>query len=55
MKSYLEVEYHKGQYNQREDAANQLIRILTNKEDILVQNSKVILLENISDEDLEKI
>jgi len=49
------VEYHKGQYNQREDAANQLIRILTNKEDILVQNSKVILLENISDEDLEKI
>ncbi|NLY85539.1 MAG: phosphoribosylformylglycinamidine synthase [Tissierellia bacterium] len=49
------VEYHKGQYNQREDAANQLIRILTNKEDILVQNSKVIILENITDEDLEKI
>ena len=49
------VEYHKGQYNQREDSTSQLIRILTNKEDILVQNSKAIILENITDEDLEKI
>lgn len=51
----LRLVYHKGQYNQREDATYQLIRILTKREDIIVQNSKVILLENITDEDFEKI
>ncbi|WP_353093204.1 phosphoribosylformylglycinamidine synthase [Tissierella praeacuta] len=49
------VEYLKGQYNQREDSTNQMIRMLTKNEDIIVQNSKIIILENITEEELNKI
>ncbi|MBU5312168.1 phosphoribosylformylglycinamidine synthase [Tissierella carlieri] len=49
------VEYLKGQYNQREDSTNQMIRILTKNENIIVQNSKIIILENITEEELNKI
>ncbi|MBU5427567.1 phosphoribosylformylglycinamidine synthase [Tissierella pigra] len=49
------VEFLKGQYNQREDSTNQIIRILTKNEDIIVQNSKIIILENVTDEELNKI
>src|SRR5699024_5967650 len=49
------VEYRKGQYNQREDATEELIRSLLQREDIVVLNSKVIILENVTEEDLNKI
>ena len=49
------VEYLKGQFNQREDSTNELIRTLLGKEDIIALNSKVIILENINDDELNKI
>lgn len=49
------VEYLKGQYNQREDSTNQMIRMLTKNEEIIAQNSKIIILENITEEELAKI
>lgn len=49
------VEYLRGQYNQREDSTNQMIRMLTKNEDIIVQNSKIIILENITEEEVDKI
>ncbi|MDR7856713.1 phosphoribosylformylglycinamidine synthase [Tissierella sp.] len=49
------VEYLRGQYNQREDSTNQMIRMLLKKEDIIVRNSKIVILENINESELEKI
>lgn len=49
------VEYLKGQYNQREDSVDQMIRMLTKNEEIIVQNSKIIILENITEEELDRI
>ncbi len=49
------VEYLKGQYNQREDSTNQMIKMLTKNEEIIAQNSKIIILENITEKELEKI
>lgn len=49
------VEMLKGQYNQREDSTEKLIKVLTNREDIKVLNSKIIILENINEDELEKI
>ncbi len=49
------VEYLKGQYNQREDSTNKLIKTLLVKEDIVALNSKIIILENVTNEELNKI
>ncbi len=49
------IEYQKGQYNQREDSTNNLIKVITKNENIIAQNSKIIILENITDEELNKI
>ncbi len=49
------VEFLKGQYNKREDSTEKLIRMLTKREDIKVQNSKIIILENIEESELEKV
>ncbi len=49
------IEYLRGQYNQREDSTNQMVRMLLKKEDIIVQNSKIIILENVLEEELDKI
>jgi phosphoribosylformylglycinamidine synthase len=49
------VEYLRGQYNQREDSTNELIRYLTKNEEITVLNSKIIILENIQEEEFKKI
>lgn len=52
---YFRVEFLKGQYNQREDSTEKIIRILTKKEDIKVLNSKIIILKDINEDQLEKI
>lgn len=52
---YFRVEYLKGQYNKREDSTEKLTRILTKQEDIKVLNSKLIILENVEDIEMEKI
>lgn len=49
------VEYLRGQYNQREDSTNQIVKMLLNKEEITIRNSKMIILENVTDEELVKI
>lgn len=49
------VKYHESQYNKREDSTNQLIKYLFGKEGIKVKNSEIIILENISDEDFNKV
>lgn len=49
------VAYHQGQYNKREDSANQLIRLLTGKDGIILKNSEILLLEGIGNQDLEKV
>lgn len=49
------VEYLPGQYNQREDSLRELLTVLTNNEEIKVKNSKIIILENIEERDLETI
>ncbi len=52
---YMALEYHKTQFNKREDSLNQLVRILCQREDYIIKNSRLIVLENISDQELEKI
>lgn len=49
------VKYHESQYNKREDSTNQLIGFLTGNENIKVTNSEIIILENISYDDFEKV
>ncbi len=49
------VVYHKGQYNQREDTTIQLINKFLNYSDIDVLQSKMIILEGINNDDLDKI
>src|SRR5690606_11633267 len=49
------VEYHKGQFNQREDSTNEMIQKFLNYDDVEVKHSKIIVLRNISEEKLEKI
>ena len=49
------VEFLPGQYNQREDAANQSIYILLGKRDIRVKHSKVIVVEGVDHEDFQLI
>ena len=48
------VENIKGQYNQREAAANELVKNYLGFEQVKIQHSKYIILKNISDTDLEK-
>ncbi len=47
------VEYLKGQYNKREDSAQKMAHILTENEDIEILNSKVIILENVDEDEKE--
>ncbi len=49
------VEYLKGQYNKREDSTEKLVGILTEREDIKVLNSKVIILKGINQKELDLI
>jgi phosphoribosylformylglycinamidine synthase len=48
-------EAHKGQFNQREDSTNEIIKKFLNFDDIEVKHSKIIVLSNVSDEEFEKI
>lgn len=45
----------RGQYNQREDAVNKLVTIFLGFEEVTIKHSEIIILKNVSDEDLEKI
>ena len=49
------VQYHKGQYNQREDATIHLIRKFLNFSAIDVYQSKIIILKDITERDVRKI
>lgn len=49
------VEYHKGQYNQREDSSINIIRDFINNEEIDVHHSKIIIVKNVNNEELNKI
>lgn len=49
------IEYHKGQFNQREDSTKEMINKFLVFEDIDIKHSKLIILKNISDAELEKI
>jgi len=48
-------EYHKGGFNQREDSTNEIINKFLGYEEVYVKHSKVIVLRNISDTELERI
>lgn len=52
---FFRVEFVPGQYNQREDSANQSIYMLLGRKDIKVKHSKVIVLEGVNDEELDLI
>ncbi|MCF6465430.1 phosphoribosylformylglycinamidine synthase [Clostridium sp. Cult2] len=52
---FFRVEFVPGQYNQREDSANQSIYILLGNKDIKVKHSKIIVIEGIGDEELNLI
>ena len=52
---YFQVEYLPGQYNQREDSAREMIKILFSREDIEVRHSFLIVLEGIDNNDLDLI
>ncbi|GAA0126460.1 phosphoribosylformylglycinamidine synthase [Clostridium sp. CTA-19] len=55
-KNSFRVEYLPGQYDQRADSAMQCIQILTQKEDLKVKTSKIIILEGLlSENDVEKV
>lgn len=49
------IEYHKGQYNQREDSAKNLIRDFINNEEIDVKHSKIIIVNNVTEDEFKKI
>ena len=49
------IESHKGQFNQREDSTNEIIKKFLNLTNIEVKHSKIIVLSNINDEELERI
>ena len=48
------IEAHKGQFNQREDSANEIIKKFLDL-DVKVNHSKIFIFKNINDEDLNKI
>jgi len=48
------VESIRGQYNQREDIVNKLVKNYLGYEDIEVKHSKYIILKNVSNEELNK-
>ena len=53
---FFAMEYLPGQYDQREDFAQQCIQLVTLKEKPIVKAAKVVLLEGeISSEDFERI
>lgn len=52
---YFQVEFLPGQYNQREDSANEAIKIIFGTEDIKVKNSKLLIFSGINDEELNLI
>ena len=52
---YFQVELLPGQYNQREDSANEAIKIILKGEDIKVKHSKLLIFTGIEHKDLELI
>ncbi len=48
------VENLRGQYNQREDAVNNMVSSYLGFEEVYIRHSEIIILKNASDEDLEK-
>lgn len=48
------IEAHKGQFNQREDSANEIINKFLDF-DVKVKHSKIYILKNIRDEELKKV
>lgn len=46
---------HKGQFNQREDSSNEIVKKFLNMDDANIKHSKIIVLKNINDEEFEKI
>ncbi len=49
------VESLRGQYNQREDAVNNMVSSYLGFEEVTVKHSEIIILKNISQEDLDKV
>lgn len=52
---YFRVDFVTGQYNQKEDSAEQSIKIILGNEDIKVNHSKILVFEGVDSEDLKKI
>ena len=52
---YFRVEYVKGQFNNREDALEELIKITLMKDDIRVKNSRILCFKGIDEKAFEKI
>ncbi len=52
---YFQVELIPGQFNQREDSANEAIKIIFGREDIKVKHWKLLIFSGIEDKDLELI
>lgn len=49
------IEYHKGQFNQREDSTREIIQKILCFDDIDVKHSKMLILKNISDLEIERV
>ncbi|EOS60169.1 phosphoribosylformylglycinamidine synthase [Firmicutes bacterium M10-2] len=54
-KKYLAYEYLPGQYDQRADSATQCLMLLNNKPAVKIHSGTLLVFENASDEDVEKI
>ena len=54
-KPFFAIQFLEGQYDQRADWVFQSILLLTGNEKTIVKSSKVIVVENASEEELEKI
>ena len=52
---YFRVEFLPGQFNQREDSANESIKILFQRENVKVKHSKLLILIGINEEELNLI
>ncbi|HHT50907.1 MAG TPA: phosphoribosylformylglycinamidine synthase [Eubacteriaceae bacterium] len=52
---FFRIEYHQGEFNQREDATLSLIRDFLGLDEVNVHHSKIIILEGINQQDLNKI
>lgn len=52
---YFRVKEVVGQFNEREDSANEIIRFALGKEEVKVSHSKLFIFKGISDEEFNKI